>query len=443
MLILFPYLGHAQDSNYIKKIICDLSAPEMYGRGTPYNGEYKAALYIREELKRLKVTPLGKDYFQDYPIYGYEMIGDVSVTIGEVTLQNFYDYRLPFHTPSINGDFQIIEAPLEMLDYTVDNGIYSLSELAQEKWSKFSKKYITKCQTECIYFNADKIKELLVDSLTKKRITDNLNQWKGDSENYFGFSTILIGTSSLPGFGTRPYPEKSFGFFYIKPEFITKKSKRIEIHFDNKMGYRTTQNVLGMVEGTLYPDSFIIFTAHYDHLGMLGDDCVFPGAFDNASGVAFVLSFAQYFKQKPLPYSTLFILNSGEESGLQGSTYFVNNSLINLQNVKQVLNFDLLCGGNDGILFFNGIDTICAPFLTVMETVNQTENIVPQILKRRNVPNSDHYPYTQSEIPALFALTIGGGKPPTHHPEDKCESCAVDFSENLLKLFILTLENFK
>jgi len=440
--LVFSQKVIAQDSLYIKKIICDLSVPEMYGRGTPYNGDYKAAQYIREELINLNVTPLGINYFQVYPIYGYEMIGDVSVTLGEVTLKNFYDYRLPFHTPSINGDFKIIEAPLEILDYTYENGVQTLSENGLKIWKKFSKKFKKELKTEMFYFNADNIKELLVDSITKLRINKNLELLKIDSTTFFGFSNILIGTSSLPGFGTRPYPEKDFGFFYIKPEFITKKTKNIEVHFDNKMGYRTTQNVVGMVEGTLFPDSFIVFIGHYDHLGMLGDDCIFHGAFDNASGTAYVLALAKYFQQKPLPYSTVFILASGEESGLQGSTFFVNNPLINLQNIKQVLNFDLLCGGNDGILFFNGIDTLCSPFLSVMEEVNKTENLVPKIDKRRNIPNSDHYPFTLQKIPALFAVTMGGGKPPTHHPEDKCDACAVDFSENILKLIILTLEKF-
>lgn len=432
----------AQDSLYIKKIICDLSVPEMYGRGTPYNGDFKAALYIREEFKNLKVNSLGVDYFQEYPIYGYEMIGNVSVTIGDSTLKNFYDYRLPFHTPGIHGKFKIIEAPIEILDYTIVDGVYKLSENASEKWSKFSKKFKKQIASEMIYFNADKIKKLPLDSLTKLRISQNLDHLKIDSTTFFGFSKILIGITTLPGFGTRPYPEKDFAFFYIKPDFISKKTKNIEVHFDNKMGFRTTQNVVGMVEGTQYPDSFIVFIGHYDHLGMLGDECIFHGAFDNASGTAYVLALAKYFKQKPLPYSTVFILVSGEESGLQGSTYFVDNPLIKLENIKQVLNFDLLCGGNDGILFFNGIDTLCFPFLNVMDEVNKIENLVPKIDKRRNVPNSDHYPFTQKKIPALFTLTMGGGKPPTHHPEDKCEACAVDFSENILKLIILTLEKF-
>lgn len=432
----------AQDSLYLKKITCDLSAPEMYGRGTPYHGDSIAAQYIKNELIQMNVTPIGDSYFQYYDIYGYDMSGSVSIVLENDTLKNFYDYRLPFHTPSINGYFKIIEAPLEILDYIIVDGNYFLSKKADKKWKKFCHKYKNQLTKEVVYFNMDKIKDLHLDSLTKKKITDNLNNWKIDSTNCFGFQYVAIGTQNLPGFGTRKMPLKNFSFFYIKPELITKDVKRIQIHFTNKMGYRITQNVCGIVKGTQLPDSFIVFIGHYDHLGLLGDQCVFQGAFDNASGTAYVLAFAKYFKEHPLKYSTVFILASGEESGLLGSTYFVNNPLIPLQNIKQVLNFDLLCGGNDGVLFFNAIDSTSAPFLSLMEQINNNERWVPKIEKRKNTPNSDHYPFSQKNIPSLFALTIGGLKPPTHHPDDVCASCGLDASEKIMKLFIHTLENF-
>jgi Zn-dependent M28 family amino/carboxypeptidase len=78
-----------------------------------------------------------------------------------------------------------------------------------------------------------------------------------------------------------------------------------------------------------------------------------------------------------------------------------------------------------------------------MERINEAENWVPQIKRGRNAPNSDHYPFTLKEIPALFTLTIGGLKPnETHTPEDRCEFCGVNYSERILKLFIRTLETF-
>ncbi len=432
-----------QDSNYVKRVICDLSAPEMYGRAAPYNGEYLAAQYIKKELKQLKVHPLGNNFFQEYPIYGYEMIGDVTVVVDKVVLNNFYDYRLPFHTPSINGEFRVIHAPLEILDYTIESDSYQLSEMAQTRWERFQKKNKERLKSEVIYFNADLISDLPCDSLTKVRIRQNLNNWKHETTNVFEFSKIMIGMSDLPGFGTRKMEEKEFSFFYIKPEKITHKTKKIRIHFENKMGYRTTQNVVGIIPGTTEPDSFVVLMGHYDHLGMLGDDCVFYGAFDNASGVAYVLSLGQYFVHNRLKYSIILILTSGEESGLQGSTYFVEYPLVPLDKIIQVINFDLVCGGDEGLMMFNGVNPLNARFLNQMERINEAENWVPQIKRGRNAPNSDHYPFTLKEIPALFTLTIGGLKPnETHTPEDRCEFCGVNYSERILKLFIRTLETF-
>lgn len=62
-------------------------------------------------------------------------------------------------------------------------------------------------------------------------------------------------------------------------------------------------NVCGIVKGTVKPDSFILITAHYDHLGGLGKDTYFPGANDNASGVSLLLNLARYYAQHPQPYS--------------------------------------------------------------------------------------------------------------------------------------------
>ena len=80
-----------------------------------------------------------------------------------------------------------------------------------------------------------------------------------------------------------------------------------------------------MIKGTLFPDSFFVFTAHYDHLGTMGASVIFPGAHDNASGVAFLLDLARHFSSTPPPYSLIFLFLSGEEAGLKGSLYASEN----------------------------------------------------------------------------------------------------------------------
>ena len=85
-----------------------------------------------------------------------------------------------------------------------------------------------------------------------------------------------------------------------------------------------SQNVICQVRGTEQPDSVVIVSAHYDHLGMQGDSR-FPGANDNASGTSMLLSMVEYFVRKPQAYTMVFIAFGAEETGLIGSNYYVNN----------------------------------------------------------------------------------------------------------------------
>ncbi|WP_448636180.1 M28 family peptidase [Pedobacter panaciterrae] len=75
----------------------------------------------------------------------------------------------------------------------------------------------------------------------------------------------------------------------------------------------------------------MVITAHYDHLGGMGNKTYFPGANDNASGISFLLSLAKYYAANPQPYTMAFICFAGEEAGLLGSKYFTEYPLLALQ----------------------------------------------------------------------------------------------------------------
>jgi len=105
-------------------------------------------------------------------------------------------------------------------------------------------------------------------------------------------------------------------------------------------------NVLGYLGADEYRTvtKTIIVSAHYDHLGPYGED-FFPGANDNASGVAVLLETARILKSKPLGAGTriLFAAWTFEEEGISGSTYFATHCP--MQNVKAVINLDALGNG--------------------------------------------------------------------------------------------------
>lgn len=107
-----------------------------------------------------------------------------------------------------------------------------------------------------------------------------------------------------------------------------------------------SQNVVGMVEGTdpLLKNEYIIYSAHYDHVGIgtpdATGDIIYNGARDNAVGTTTVLSMAQNLAKFPTKRSALFILFTGEEKGLLGSGYYVNHPLLPLNQMVYCFNSD-------------------------------------------------------------------------------------------------------
>jgi hypothetical protein len=107
-----------------------------------------------------------------------------------------------------------------------------------------------------------------------------------------------------------------------------------------------SKNVVGMVEGTdpELKNEFIIYSAHYDHLGIgqpnAEGDSIFNGARDNAVGVVTVMSAAESIAKNPTKRSALFILFTAEEKGLLGSKYYVENPLIPLDQMVYCFNSD-------------------------------------------------------------------------------------------------------
>jgi hypothetical protein len=167
-------------------------------------------------------------------------------------------------------------------------------------------------------------------------------------------------------------------------------------------------NIGGIVKGTLHPDSVIVYTAHYDHLGGMGSKVYFPGANDNASGVAQVLSLAKYYAAHPQPYSMAFILFAGEEAGLLGSRYFSEHPLIPLKNIRFLVNLDLEGTGIDGITIVNA--TVYPQEFAELQQTNQLNKYLPKINPRGKAANSDHYFFTEKGVPAFYMYTLGGIK---------------------------------
>lgn len=192
---------------------------------------------------------------------------------------------------------------------------------------------------------------------------------------------------------------------------------------------RTGRNIIGYLDNQA--NHTVVIAAHFDHIGMggiasrhVGRPEIHNGADDNASGVAGLILIANYLKNHSNAKSNnyLFLACSGEESGLLGSKYFVENPTIDLSTVSYMLNMDMI-GRLDQQkrLIINGVGTspVWKPVLDAIEVggiqVTTTES---------GVGPSDHTSFYFKDIPVLHFFT--GIHQQYHKPSD--DSPLVNFN---------------
>ena len=187
---------------------------------------------------------------------------------------------------------------------------------------------------------------------------------------------------------------------------------------------KTAKNVLAMVKGTAYPDSFLIIGAHYDHLGMGDEGSLYAGkepkihngADDNGSGTVGLLELAHYFSKNPIKQSIIFQAYSGEEKGLLGSDHFVKNPTIDLKKVTAMINMDMI-----GRMTNKSFQIFGTGSAKQWESVIDTANVDSLTITKTpdGVGASDHTSFYHKEIPVLHYFT--GTHADYHRPSDDAE----------------------
>ena len=184
--------------------------------------------------------------------------------------------------------------------------------------------------------------------------------------------------------------------------------------------------------------SVVVVSAHYDHLGKVGST-IFPGASDNASGTAMMLSLMRYYSKNKPPYKMVFMAFAGEEAGILGADYYVNHPLFPLNKIKFLVNLDIMGAGDQGIQVVNG--KVFQQQFNDLVNINTTNRYLKEVKIRGESCNSDHCPFYQKGVPSFFIYTLGG-KGFYHDPNDTAENLDLHYSEkvfNLLQGFINTL----
>ncbi|MBC8181252.1 M28 family peptidase [candidate division KSB1 bacterium] len=216
--------------------------------------------------------------------------------------------------------------------------------------------------------------------------------------------------------------------------FSLKLKNRVKLKIDAKLREAThTKNIAGYLPGNdpVLKNEFIVLGAHADHLGRLGD-LIFYGANDNASGTAIIMEVAQAITQlgvKP-KRSILFVAFSGEEMGLLGSKFYVDNPLFPIKNTRAKINLDMVGSGRDGVMIVGG--NTFPKFAEMFEKFNHLVGYA-DIHRRWTSNNSDHFPFHKKGIPAVFLYAMGG-LPTYHSTRDKAETVDGEVMESIGRL---------
>jgi len=202
---------------------------------------------------------------------------------------------------------------------------------------------------------------------------------------------------------------------------------------------KDTQNVIGFLEGSdpELKNELIIVGAHLDHVGQQAGLIYFPGANDNASGVACVMTLAKAFALSSVKpkRSILFITFASEEQGLYGATFYAENPLLPLEKTIAMLNLD--CVGIGDSIRVNGGKDFPGLFSTV-----QSHKDSFQLLSNKSGSGggADANPFHQGNIPNLYFVTTNGYQH-LHQTSDTVDTLNGELLEQVARLAYLTIRD--
>ena len=396
---------NAQDTQYVRKQIERLCSPEFFGRAYYQKGDSIAADYIAGQFESFGLLSYSSNYFQEYS-FNVNSLEEVSIKVNGKSLEFGVDFMMNPSSGSLSGSFEpiVIDAAL----------MQSPSRLLQ----RFSEAG----DDRVVILDSAGLNNPELYEFVKILAINGQMGITGMMEVFPDTPIGRVGRQEYPG----PYVQLSRKA--VPEEINTVQMDVKNTYYENYL----TRNVIGYIPGK--SDKVIVFTAHYDMLGSLGAGNYFPGASDNGSGTAMVLDLARHFSSGKKPYYTVaFMLFSGEEAGLMGSSHYVDHPLFPPELIKLVINLDMVGTGQQGVILFNAPQRPLEA--AIVQKINEEKHYMKEVEERTGTANSDHWPFHENGIPAIFFLTkgrAGGG----HNIFDTPDKLPLYGYENLFKLVI-------
>ncbi len=377
--LLFLGSVSAQDTAYVRKIVDTLASESFFGRGYLKDGCKKSAEYLKQEMQNIGLQPVDDNYLQDFSFLVNTFPEAPVLTIDGRTYRTGYDYIMPDDCPSFSGEY-----PLIVLDSTVLNDSVSFCELKPYGHDN-----------DVIVIRLDQIKDRKLQYFVRDK-----------ADNDFLKAKAYVLVNDRYTIWSVASEHKKVPVFQFTKEAFPDSAERISFDISSRLLRTRQSNVAGILSNDA--DKTIAFTAHYDHLGGIGDSLYFPGAHDNASGVAMSLDLARHFRENPPGFNVLILLFAGEEAGLLGSSYYVQDPLLPLDDIDFVINLDMVGTGEKGISIINAADSAYTEERELFQSLNESENFLEDIAYRKVSSNSDHYPFHEKGVKSVFIYSRGG-----------------------------------
>ncbi|MCH2224349.1 MAG: M20/M25/M40 family metallo-hydrolase [Crocinitomicaceae bacterium] len=419
ILLLISFLAFqsfGQVEPDFKRITRTLCSPEFHGRGYYKKGDSIAADFLVQEFKKIGVSPLRKkEYLQSFPLEGVNVFsGKMNVLNGSKVLKPGVHFMVDPESGGFTGKLNPIYLSGEKM--ILNEGTEINDDYIREKFSELQ--------------SSDLYNAILLD----------LSIVSGDSlKALMGFSKVLAESAPVIEVMNRKFTwsvgrkQLANPLIYIQDSIIDfKQGFTVDIESEFIETYQT-QNVIASIPAKKKCAETIVFTAHYDHLGRMGDETCFPGANDNASGTSMLFTMAKHFKENPSDYNILFIAFAGEEAGLVGSKYFVEHPMLKLKKIEFLVNLDIMGSGEEGITAVNG--TLFEKEFELLKEISEENQLLAKVKRRGPAANSDHYWFTKADVPSFFIYTMGPNKN-YHDVFDVYEALSFQEYEDITTLLI-------
>ena len=418
------------------------------GRAPGTVGGYLAAKYLAIEFDKLKLKPIGSEatYYQNIPLHSSKPLitSQLKIYYEEEEIQSrlYEDFVLyqsgepiyiPASTELVFVGYGIIAPEFDYNDYqNIDVEGKIVVFLDGEPNSTDETYFAGKNNT--IYSTHEAKRRIALSRGAKGTILipnikfDRYFNWQ-ELVRVYSFPNISLISSPSSSFDIIMNPESADVLFidsgyslddiFEMHKKFTMRNFQLKVRLSFQGSFKQddfiSPNIIGLLEGNdpLLKDSYVIVSAHYDHLGIgpaVKCDSIYNGVFDNAEGVAAILEIARIITQYNIYHkrSIIFLLTTGEESGLLGSRYYVQNPIVPLYKTIADINVDGLASFDT----FKSIIGVGKEFSSLSEILkdialerNLTIDSIPDFFSDHNTfHKSDQYSFAKAGVPSILLL---------------------------------------